>query len=85
MGVLPQAWGARDRQCAALLAAYWGANVLATHYFLHVEKRAYKGQMTWAVWAVMAVYWSVFAFTFTTRPAAIGCEHWLCVWPHPPL
>ena len=72
-------------QCAALLAAYWGANVLATHYFLHVEKRAYKGQMTWAVWAVMAVYWSVFAFTFTTRPAAIGCEHWLCVWPHPPL
>ena len=31
-------------QCAALLAAYWGANVLATHYFLHVEKRLQRAR-----------------------------------------
>ena len=72
-------------QCVVLLAAYYGACLGITHYFLNVQTRAVKGEMTWAAWAVMASFWVAMGLTFSTRPAAIGCEHATCIWPHPPL
>ena len=72
-------------QCVVLLAAYYGACLCITHYFLNVQTRAVKGEMTWAAWAVMASFWVAMGLTFSTRPAAIGCEHATCIWPHPPL
>jgi len=79
------AYGRPLWQCVALLALYWGGNTAATYYFTHVEKRAHKGEFTWASKAVVASYWLVTAFSFNLCPAVIGCEHWLCIWPHPPL
>ena len=72
-------------QCVVLLAAYYGACLGITHYFLNVQTRSVKGEMTWAAWAVMASFWVAMGLTFSTRPAAIGCEHATCIWPHPPL
>ena len=62
-----------------LLSAYYGACLGITHYFLNVQTRAVKGEK--AAWAVMAAP----TWVTPTRPAAIGCEHATCIWPHPPL
>ena len=72
-------------QCAALAVAFFGAHQYGTYYFHHVEKRSTKCEWTLPSKAVVTIYWLVMLTLFNPRPAAIGCEHWMCVWPHAPL
>ena len=67
-----------------LLAVFFGAHQFATYYLHHIETRTVKGEWTWASKGIVGLYWLVTALVFNPRPASIGCEHWVCIWPHPP-
>ena len=55
-----------------------------TYYFRYVEKREYWGQMTWPLKLCFALILIPTVIAFNYRGATIGCEHWTCIFPHPP-
>ena len=73
----------KPTQSAATLAAYYGTCIYTVYYFLYIQKRTVKGEMSWSAWAFMAAWWVAMGLTFSTRPADIPCEHFTCVWEHP--
>ena len=83
--VAAYAYALPPQQCTLLLTLFVGFHQYLTYYFHHVERRATKGEWTVASVAVVSLYWIVTALLFEPRPAAIGCEHALCIFPHPPL
>ena len=73
----------KPAQSAVTLAAYYGTCIYTVYYFLYIQKRTVKGEMSWSAWAFMAAWWVAMGLTFSTRPADIPCEHFTCVWEHP--
>jgi hypothetical protein len=70
-------------QLIPLISLWFGAHSMMTYYLTHVQKRSFRGEMTWLVKGYMAAYWLVALLLFNPHPASIGCEHWLCIWKHP--
>ena len=79
------AYGLPLWQCAPLLIVFFTSHAGVTYYLTHVERRTYRGEMTWTVKGIIAFYWIACALLFNAKPTSMGCEHWTCIWPHPPL
>ena len=71
-------------QSVPLLTGFLAAHQYATYYFHAVEKRSAQCEWTLASKTTVGLYWIVTLLLVNMNPAAIGCEHWLCVSPHPP-